>query len=222
MDTKSFPFELKEIDEQGVFSGYLSTYDVDECNDQVVPGAFRKTLSEWRKKKVPIPLLWMHDSHEPVGHYTNAEEDEKGLFVNGKLLLELNRARDSYVLMKNKVIHSMSIGYKSFNDKVVDGINKLKEIRLYEGSLVLWPMNGQAIVTGVKKLDDDLLYRLKALEEKLLALAGATDTDVVNAVSRHQPAEPPLIPMEPGVHSVEEIKALLDKLTEIEMRFKHE
>ena len=219
MDTKSFPFELKGLTDEGTFEGYLSTYDLDECNDQVVPGAFRKTLSEWRKKKVPIPLLWMHDTNQPVG-YLEGEEDEKGLRVNGTLLLELQRARDAHVLLKAKVLNSLSIGYKCIKNKLSDNINKLLEVRLYEGSTVLWPMNGQAIVTGVKKLDDDLLYRLKALEEKLLALTGASDTDVVNAVSRHQPAEPPLIPMEPGVHSVEEIKALLDKLTEIEMRFK--
>ena len=220
MDTKSFPFELKGLTDEGTFEGYLSTYDIDECNDQVVPGAFKRTLSAWNKKKSPIPLLWQHDPNQPIGFIENAEEDETGLRVKARLLLKLGKAQEAYELLQAKVLHSMSIGYKNLKDQTVDGIRKLKEIKLYEGSLVLWPMNNTALVTSFKA-DDEFLTRLKSLEDKLLALAGAPDTDV-NSVTRHKPADPPLIPADPGVHSVEEIKALLDKLTEIEMRFKHE
>jgi len=221
MDTKSFPFELKGLTEEGTFEGYLSTYDIDECNDQVVPGAFKRTLSAWQKKKSPIPLLWQHDPNQPIGYIENAEEDETGLKVKARLLLKLGKAQEAYELLQNKVLHSMSIGYKNLKDQSVDGIRKLKEIKLYEGSLVLWPMNVTAMVTSFKA-DDEFLTRLKTLEDKLLALAGASDTDVVNGVTRHKPDDSLLIPADSNVHSVEEIKALLDKLTEIEMRFKHE
>ena len=220
MDTKSFPFELKGLTDEGTFEGYLSTYDIDECNDQVIPGAFKRTLSAWNKKKSPIPLLWQHDPNQPIGYIENAEEDDTGLRVKARLLLKLGKAQEAYELLQAKVLHSMSIGYKNLKDQSVDGIRKLKEIKLYEGSLVLWPMNNTALVTSFKN-DDELMRRFKALEDKLLALTGQPE-GTGDTVTRHQPGDPPLIPADSIVHSAEEIKALLDKLTEIEMRFKHE
>ena len=79
-------------------------------------------------------------------------------------------------------------------------------------------MNNTALVTSFKN-DDELMRRFKAFEEKLLALIGQHE-GTGDIVTRHKPGDSPLNPADSIVHSAEEIKALLDKLNEIEMRFK--
>lgn len=45
-------FCLKNLEEDGVFMGYASVFDcVDFQNDQVLPGAFAKSLEHWRTKQ---------------------------------------------------------------------------------------------------------------------------------------------------------------------------
>ena len=57
MEKKTFELEIKELTEEGKFSGYLSTFgNVDAGMDVVEPGAFKKTL---RDKKI-FPFLWAH------------------------------------------------------------------------------------------------------------------------------------------------------------------
>jgi phage head maturation protease len=48
------PLSIKSIEENGVFSGYASVFNiVDKQNDLILPGAFKKKLS-----KNKIKLLW--------------------------------------------------------------------------------------------------------------------------------------------------------------------
>ena len=53
MERKTFEFEIKELSEEGQFTGYLSTFgNVDAGDDMIEPGAFKKTLRE--KKVFPL------------------------------------------------------------------------------------------------------------------------------------------------------------------------
>jgi HK97 family phage prohead protease len=57
------PLSIKSIEENGVFSGYASVFNiVDKQNDLILPGAFKKNLS-----KNKIKLLWQHNPGEPIG-----------------------------------------------------------------------------------------------------------------------------------------------------------
>jgi len=125
------------------FEGYLSTFgNIDNGDDVVVKGAFAKTL-----KNRDVKLLWQHDWSEPIGVFTEIKEDDKGLFVKGKLPLADDFVKGRVIpQLEIGSINSMSIGYAvnlAKYDYETD-IRHLKEIELYEGSLVTIPMNDEA------------------------------------------------------------------------------
>ena len=151
MDKKAFRFDCKALDETGTFEGYLSTWDKDEGGDIIVPGAFKVTLEKWALKGRPVPMLWSHNGEEPIGAFTELREEDKGLFVKGQLALGVKRAAEIYELMKLKVVAAMSIGYSALQWEMTESARLLKEVRLWEGSLTMWPMNEAAAVTTVKE-----------------------------------------------------------------------
>lgn len=97
-------------------------------------------------------MLWQHHPSEPIGVWEEIKEDNIGLFVRGRLLTTVQKARETYELMKAGVIDGMSIGYrtiKSLRDDAT-GFRTLKEVDLWEISLVTFPMLPSATVTSVK------------------------------------------------------------------------
>lgn len=152
MDKRAFRMEIKELEATtGTFVGYLSTFgNTDQQGDVVEKGAFARTLDRWRQKGKPMPLLWQHQ--EVIGGIDakDALEDEHGLLVKGQLVLDLQKAREVLALLKAGVVNAMSIGYDVIQHTRDGAIRKLKELRLYEGSLVLWPANEAAEVLAVK------------------------------------------------------------------------
>lgn len=153
--TKNVQFELKNLNEDGTFSGYASTFGtVDLGLDVIEKGAFKKTLNE-RKN---VRMLWQHDMDKPIGVYTLMQEDEKGLYVEGKLTKGVQLADEAYLLMKDGAIDSMSIGYNVVKDEMDQstGIRKIKELKLWEVSLVTFPMNESATISEVKSATDGL------------------------------------------------------------------
>lgn len=150
----SFDFDVKSLDETGTFSGYASVFgNRDSAGDVVQKGAFARTLAEWAQKGRMPPMLWQHDRKQPIGCFTLMKEDDKGLYVEGKLLIDdIPQAKTAHALLKNKVLGGMSIGYSVQNweyDKVNSVLNLL-ELKLYEVSLVTFPANEQATVDNVK------------------------------------------------------------------------
>ena len=64
--------------------------------------------------------------------------------------MDLPAAKNAYLLIKARIVRGLSIGFDSVKDSVEDGVRLLKEIRLWEGSIVTFPMNEAAIITSVK------------------------------------------------------------------------
>jgi uncharacterized protein len=157
LQTKSFPFEVKVNIDKDEFEGYTSTYDRDLVGDQVVHGAFSKTIEEQFKQTNKIKILWQHDPYTPLGKPSHMEEDSKGLYVVGKLTTKDNpEAKKALSLMRDGIIDSLSIGYDVIQDDFVKDLSSdsetrlLKEIKLYEFSPVTFPANPNATITGVK------------------------------------------------------------------------
>lgn len=148
------PLEIKSVSEKGVFSGYGSVFhNEDSVGDVVRPGAFKKSLAEWSKKGRLPPLLWQHDRREPIGVFTKMVEDEKGLFVEGRLLIDdIPQARAAYALLKEKVLGGMSIGYREIliEQDHDEKVTNLLELDLWEVSVVTFPANEEATVDSVK------------------------------------------------------------------------
>lgn len=149
-------FDIKEINNDGTFEGYGSVFNVvDHSKDVVIPGAFEKSLENWKSRKMMPPILWQHDSRNPIGVYEKMEEDSVGLFVQGRLLVgEVNQAKEAHALMKAGALSGLSIGYRTIVDEFdrETGINTLKELELWEVSPVTFPDNDFARITDVKSI----------------------------------------------------------------------
>lgn len=142
--------ELKQWDEAGTFAGYASIFGVvDNQNDVLEKGAFAHSLQDTQNR---VRLLWQHRFEEPIGLFTRMKEDERGLYVEGKLLLEVQRAREAHALLKEGAIGGLSIGYLPVKHRydAARGVRVLEEVALYEISLVTFPANEQAKIHAVK------------------------------------------------------------------------
>lgn len=152
MEHKSVAFELKkEPDADGVFEGYASVFGVvDQGMDVVERGAFTKSLGSGRNVK----MLWQHDSAQPIGVFDVMQEDERGLFVRGRLLKGIRQSEEAMVLMRAGAIDSMSIGYRVVEAAEEGGgrIRKLMHVDLFEISLVTFPMLEAAKITAMKSI----------------------------------------------------------------------
>lgn len=151
MEKKSFRFELKSLDDVGTFEGMLSPYNrVDLGGDMILPGAYTKSLAESGGK---VPLLLGHEHNALIGDLFLRDTPE-GLRAKGVLDMELSSARDVYVNLSKRRLRGMSIGYEAVKKWMEDGVRKLGEIALREGSLCLWPMEPHARVESVKARQD--------------------------------------------------------------------
>ncbi|MGV2296821.1 HK97 family phage prohead protease [Morganella morganii] len=148
------PLKIKSVTETGEFEGYGSVFGVkDSYSDIVVPGAFQASLSEWREKGGLPAMLWQHQISEPVGVYTEMREDDTGLYVKGRLLIEDDPlSKRAHAHLKAGSLSGLSIGYilKDWEYDRSKGAFLLKEIDLWEVSLVTFPSNDEARVSDVK------------------------------------------------------------------------
>ena len=141
-------FNLKNLSEEGVFSGYGSVFDVEDLQgDECEAGCFATSLQQ----KMPA-LLLHHNSERPCGVYRRCYEDDKGLFVEGKLLLSCADGFEAFELLKAGALNGLSIGYQTIREKFdqTRKVNILQEVDLWEVSLVTFPANNQARVNSVK------------------------------------------------------------------------
>ena len=179
MNRKSFNLEIKAVQEDGFFSGYGAVFgNVDWYNDVILHGAFQKSLQRWEEKGKMPPVLWNHNDGEPIGVYTNIYEDEKGLFVEGRLLIDdVPRAKSTHALLKAGAIDGLSIGYKTKKaNQQTNGIRELIELDLGEISIVTMPANEESLITSVKsKLEEGELPTLPEFE-KFLRESGFSKT----------------------------------------------
>lgn len=160
---KAVSFELESADEKtGEFSGYASVFgNVDDGGDIVEKGAFAKTIAEDFAR---IKILSQHDQCElPIGKPLELREDDKGLFIRGKIS-DTQKGRDIQTLLKDGVLNELSIGYDAVDYSVDEstGIRHLKQIKLWEVSIVTWAMNDQATIDDVKSLAEELKAEAKS------------------------------------------------------------
>lgn len=168
---KVLPFSVKAIDDvEGIVSGYASTFENIDLGDDVIHrGAFKKTIGE-RVNKGEIKAYYNHAVMQsmPIGVIVEAKEDEIGLFVKMKLILDDVGQK---LMMRLKavppVLDRFSIGFEPIvQDWDADGIRHIREIKLHEVSIVDYPMNPAARVISVKGFvgDDDLQIAMETME----------------------------------------------------------
>ncbi len=165
----TFHSEVKANDDKGTFTGYGSIFgNEDQGSDIMQKGAFTKSLEQRPASKVK--LLYQHKTDEPIGIFETMYEDEKGLFVKGRLAMGTQKGREAYELLKMGALDGMSIGFRADPDKQGYNENKrgtrtLKEVDLMEISLVTFPMNERALIENVKASQKSIREWEKILRE---------------------------------------------------------
>ena len=129
------------ITEAGDFAGYASVFNVrDDAGDIVLPGAFRRSLE--RTGPAAVRMLWQHDVGRPIGVWRDIREDNRGLFVRGRLALSTAAGREAAELIRIGAVDGLSIGFRTIRASR-DRLRKarlLHEVELWEISLVTFPM----------------------------------------------------------------------------------
>jgi HK97 family phage prohead protease len=156
MLTRDFSLKVKVLDDSGTFTGYASTYGgpPDLTGDIIEPGAYKQAIAS---QGAGYPLLWAHQQSEPLG-LAKVSDSAAGLVVNGSMVMADPIAQRAYAHLKAGSIKGLSIGFNlppESSGKVTygnDGTRTIREIKLFEVSLVAIPANPLAQVTSVKSL----------------------------------------------------------------------
>lgn len=159
-------FEIKAIDEETRrFSGLASTWAMDLGGDVIHRGAFKKTLNDWRGSGRVLPLIDQHGYHsvrQVVGKMVDAKETADGLEAEFEII-EGPDGDEIYRRVKGGYITGLSIGYRAIKieapteEEERAGVwRHLKEVKLEEVSVVIWPMNPEAQISDVKALQERL------------------------------------------------------------------
>jgi uncharacterized protein len=209
MDTEYLPmFELKELSEDGTFTGIASVYGVEDLGGDVIDkGAFTKTISE----NPTIPILWQHDRREVIGEGSVKEWQGK-LLLTAKLDMADPIAVKAHAKMKQKLIKGLSIGFSTIKSTwaEVEGrmIRHIQELKLWETSVVTFPMLPAAQVTRVKSAEEE--GRIAALEKQVQALLAAKET--TPAAPAMEPVIVPEPPSQQGTEPAKDHSALILKI----------
>jgi uncharacterized protein len=132
----------------GEFEGYASLFDVpDGGGDIVKRGAFAATLL--RRPPPKVRLLYQHSPHEPIGVWDEIKEDARGLYVRGRLVLDVQRAREVMALVAEGALSGLSIGFRTVRASRSGSHRLLQEIELWEISVVTFPLLAGSSVTAV-------------------------------------------------------------------------
>jgi len=166
----------KNVDTQKrIVTGYLSTFgNIDLDGDIMEKGAFTKTLAE---RKDQIFFLNQHNWQQPLSKFAVLEEDAKGLYFETNPIPDTTYGDDVLKLYDAGVLDQHSIGFKTivgeYNNKT--DLRTIKEVKLYEGSVVTMAANPQAVLIGVKG------YTLEQVQDKekqiIKAFKNGTFTD---------------------------------------------
>lgn len=194
--TAAVRLEQRQVGDKGEFEGYGSVFGVEDSYGEIVSqGAFAQSLADHRKTGTLPALLWQHDPHKPIGTYTEMREDEKGLYVKGQLALDTQLGKEAHALLKCGALNGLSIGFMPVKWEYDEEtqIRTLTEIDLWECSLVTFPANTAARVSGTKAIENiSSLTSWKDVEEYLRDEGGFSNgaaTAIVGAVKRIRDAE---------------------------------
>lgn len=158
-------FEIKSVDEdQRTITGIATTPTPDRVGDIVEP--------EGAEFKLPLPLLWQHNSSQPIGHVIKAKVTKAGIEVVARLakIEEAGKLKDrldeAWQSVKSGLVGGFSIGFKSLEDADIKGTWGVRFIKWLwlELSVVTIPANGDCSIQSIKSVDE--LHRRAAFGEK--------------------------------------------------------
>lgn len=139
-------------EEQRVIEGIATTAATDRMGDIVEPMGAKLSL--------PMPLLWQHDSSQPVGEVIFAQPTPEGIPFRAYIanITEpgtlKDRVDEAWQSVKAKLVRAVSIGFRSLKDEPLKGGGTRFVSWLWlELSLVTIPANVEATIQTIKRFD---------------------------------------------------------------------
>jgi|SRR5262245_1954292 len=187
MDRAYSLFYVKAVDaDERRITGIASTPELDRQGHTLDPAGITFTN--------PLPLLFHHDSHEPVGTATLAKQAD-GVITFAAAIPEVrdagrlrDRVEEAWQSIKAGLIRGVSIGFRALDDGVKflkDGTIHFEAIEILELSLVTIPANMRASILSVKScatpapkvraMKQTTAEQITAFENKRAALVSRQD-----------------------------------------------
>ncbi len=130
---------IAAIDAGLAIQGYASLWGVADLNGDVVArGAFADSLR--RTGACGVRMLHQHESRAVVGVWDEVVEDERGLFVRGRIADWSAEARYAQALSRAGALDGLSIGFRTAKARREGRLRVLSVVDLWEVSLVTFPM----------------------------------------------------------------------------------
>ena len=138
-------------------SGYASLFgQADMSGDVVQRGAFAASLLSMNER---LPMLFGHETAEPIGVWDRLFEDRTGLFVSGRLIGGNARADRTARLIREGALSGLSIGYRAKRSARNGRGRNLLELDLWEVSVVAFPMLRAARITQIDEFESSITKR---------------------------------------------------------------
>ena len=183
-EIRAYALQIKATNEDGSIEGYGSVFgNKDSYNDVIQKGAFAESIKSHKSSQTMPAMLWQHDSSQPIGVWNDITEDANGLHMRGQLAMGTVKGKEAYELAKMGALNGLSIGFVAKGWEYAQGgeVRSLTELELWEVSLVTFPANTKARITGVKSTEE--IATLKDAE-RVLRDSGFSKQDALAFVSR--------------------------------------
>lgn len=137
-------------------SGYASLFGKKDLGGDIIRrGAFSASLLSLKNRR--LPMLFAHETKQPIGVWHRIFEDATGLFVSGDIFLGEHRAERTARLVRGGALSGLSIGYRTarsrtVSSRTVSSGRELIELDLWEVSIVAFPMLRSARITQIDDL----------------------------------------------------------------------
>lgn len=161
-ETRDFGLELRAEGAEGVIEGHAAIFgEKNGHNEIVLPGAFAETLSNHRAAGTMPFMFKNHSSDNVIGFWEEMEEDQRGLRVKGRFMLEKEIGRDAYADVKRAQVRGLSVGFIATEDEYDYKTNTriIRSMDLYEVSLVPFPSAKSANIFDVRSAGIDRILK---------------------------------------------------------------
>lgn len=190
------------------FSCYTNVKgNIDHAQDMTMDGAYQDSIDHHKANNTMPKMFWNHQSWlPPVGGWDKMEEDEHGLYKEGRML-ETDRGVEIFKAMQIKGgVDQFSIGYGVLDEHWNGKFNELRKLHILESSPVNFACNEQARLLDIQKsLNEGNLLGKADLRHLLQSTnMGLSKRQIENITSYYKPDE------SNDVVFTEELKSLLE------------
>lgn len=178
--------EIKADSKNGIVEGYFSGFNnIDSDADRILQGAFSKSIKEHgpsSESNRKIAHLAYHDTRRPIGVIQELKEDSTGLHFVSKMGTH-TEGQDFLKMYEEGLIREHSIGFNYIADKIKESkegdqtIWDIQEVKLWEGSAVVFGANSETPNLSIIKSQDDLNNHLEEINERMEVFIKALTDD---------------------------------------------